>query len=483
MLMSKIVVLGVPGFGSNLAGIEDLPNLKKMQEDGIWGKVQGSLPSNSPTAWTCALSSRNPGAFGFWGISSRDTLSYDESKSIDVKTKDQRVKSLYTILPNLGQKVAILGVPITSPPPRIPGGYCISDSLEQDRAKGFTWPKTLVDEIRGLVGEYLLDTGPLSMEKDHALKTIYEMDSQRFSLLKYFMGKKQCDCVVAVITGMDKMARHFARYWDENHRKHEPDPRYKSAFRDYSLWLDKQIGEVRDALDESTVFLILSDHSTQRLEGKINLNEWLIQEGYMYLREYPSEPTAIEMLNVEWSKTKAWAMGTSGQVYINLKGRESDGTVDPSEYEKLLDELIGKLKEVPDEKGNLLKTRLFKRHEIYSGPFADYAPDLFVFFDEGRWKTTDLVGFGSRNLYSLDPSQTKEDGAEGMDGYFCLAGPGIPRKGEYVGASLLDMAPTVLDVMDLEIPSEMEGVSLSGKERTPEEEEALIQERLKFLGY
>lgn len=488
--MSKMVVLGIPGFSPRLTPgqTEDLPNLKRMQEEGIWGKMRGTVPSNSPTAWTCALSGRNPAVFGFWGISYRDTYTYEEATSVDSKTKDKRVNSLYTILPHLGQKVAILGVPVTSPPPRIPGGYSISDCLDQDVTKGFTWPKSLADEINRLVGEYVLDTcrareDTVSMEKGHALKKAYEMDTKRFSLLKHFTTQKQCDCVIAVMTGAETMARLFAGHSDERHWKDEPDLRCESALRDYALWVDRQIGDVRDTLDETTALLILSDRSVQKLEGKVNINEWLMKQGYLCLKEYPSEPTPLKSLGVEWSKTSAWATGTSGQVYVNLSGRESDGSVNPSAYERLLDELIGKLKELPDEKGNILKTTLFKRHEIYSGPFADFAPDLFVQFDAGRWKTDERVGFGEGKIHSYDPLQIQGESAEGMEGYFCLAGPAIPAKGEYVGASLLDVAPTVLDVMDLEIPPEMEGVSISGKERTPEEEEALIQERLKFLGY
>jgi predicted AlkP superfamily phosphohydrolase/phosphomutase len=334
-----------------------------------------------------------------------------------------------------------------------------------------------------LVGEFLFEQGdedPHPEERDRVFERICEIDEQRFTLVKHLLGKKQCDCVIAAFSGLHKLARLYNGGYDRNR---EQDPQRMSMLREYYRWLDRQIGEVRSALDPATVLLVVSVHNVERLDGEIHINEWLIQNGYLSVSQYPDEPTAIADVNVEWAKTKAWASGDSGQVYVNLKGREADGIVDSAEYETLLDELISRLKEIPDENGNPLNTRLFKRHEIYSGPFSQYAPDLFIAFDGCRRKCGEKVGFGSGSLYSSETAPISARGSDGLEGFFCIAGPGIPPKGEYVGASLLDVAPTVLDVMDLEIPGELEGVSVSGKKRTPEEEEALVQERLKFLGY
>jgi predicted AlkP superfamily phosphohydrolase/phosphomutase len=305
--MSKIILLGISGFDRGLAQtwLGDLPNLKRMQGEGTWGKIGGTVPSDCAASWTSVFSG----------------------------TREKRVSSLYNILPNLGQKVAILGIPLTYPPPRIPGGYSVASPVKP----GFTWPKSLEGEIHGLVGGLVPDedtAGSLpSGDKGGALERIRASDAKSFTLVKYFMGKKRCDCVLAVLEGAGEAASMSLEHRDQGL---SPVPE-SGMLRDYYRWLDGQIGEVREALDPSTVLMIVS-------EG------------------------------------------------------------------------------------------------------------------------------GSRE-------------AEGNEGFFCIAGPGIPSKGEYVGASLLDVAPTVLDVMDQGIPAEMEGVSISGKERSAEEEEALVQERLKFLGY
>ena len=323
------------------------------------------------------------------------------------------------------------------------------------------------------------------MEKDRVLKRIYDMDSQRFTLLKHFFGEKQCDYIFTVIMGCDRMPHLFYRYFDEQHRRYDSDPRYTNALHDYYVWIDKQIGEILGVLGGDGVLFVHSDHSVQRFDGRVNLNEWLIQEGYMVLHEYPSGLTPLMKLKVDWSKTKAWATGYTGQLYLNVKGRESQGIVDPDGYDGLLDELADKMIKIPDEKGKPLKTQIFKRKEIHSGPFAQYGPDLFIFFDECRWNISEMVGYGTGEVYSFDTPLGPDDGAHGFYGYFCIAGPGVPAKDEYVGATLLDVAPTVLDVMDLEIPKEMEGKSLLGNDKpaySPDAEKK-VRDRLKTLGY
>jgi len=142
--MSKVVVLGLDGFNPELVKgwLDDLPNLKKLQQEGIWGKMESSVPPIAPQTWTCAQSSRNPGVFGFWDFSYRDDFSYGQPKSIDCSVRDKRVNCLHKILPMIGQKVAIINVPLSWPPPRIPGGYSISSYMTPSLDRGFTWPES-----------------------------------------------------------------------------------------------------------------------------------------------------------------------------------------------------------------------------------------------------------------------------------------------------------------------------------------------------
>ncbi len=492
--MSKIIVLGLDGFSPELVEkwSSELPNLSKIQQDGVWGDIRSTVPPTAAQAWTSVRSGRNPGAFGFWDSTYRDDFTYGEPKQADSEAAD-RVDLLQKLLPKMGQRVAIINVPASWPPKKIPAGFCVTGPDTQDD-KNYTYPETLADEVKSLVGEYIFRVNEgglvcLQMEKDKVLKRIYDMDSQRFTLLKHFI-QKRCDHILAVLVGPERMAHNFYHYTDETHKRHDPDPKYKDALLAYYKWIGKNVGEVRESLPSDSVFIVMSAYGSQKLDGSINLNEWLIQEGYLVLSEYPTELSLPGELNVDWSKTKAWSTGSTGQLYLNVKGRETQGVVEADGSDKLLDELAEKLQAIPDENGQKLSTQIFKRDDIQFGPYVKYGPDMFIYFDECRFTTSDLVGYGKGKVYSADTPKGPDYAAHSPYGYFCMAGSRIPAKGKISGISLLNIAPTVLDVIGLPIPREMERPSLLAmlKEEkaaappSPKMEDK-VRSRLEALGY
>lgn len=207
----------------------------------------------------------------------------------------------------------------------------------------------------------------------------------------------------------------------------------------------------------------------------------------MTLYDYPSQPAKLKDLKVNWTRTKAWSTGSAGQIYLNLKGREPQGIVDSEEHDGVIDELVEKIEGIPDERGKSLNTRVFRRDDIHSGPYAEYGPDLFVSFDGYHWSTSELVGYGK--IYSFDIEQESDDSSHSLCGYFCIAGPGVPPGGELKGVSLLNSAPTVLDVMGLKIPEDMESPSIlemaQEKEeiKPPQKDKEAVRSRLDLLGY
>jgi len=479
--MARMLIVGLDGLNPELIRdwLDDLPNLKRMQQEGIWGEIESTIPPHPVPAWVSAQSSRNPGAFGFWSLRYRDEFYYDLPKVADCTIKEKRVEPLYKILARFGQKVAVISLPTTWPPPKIPGGYSVSCYMTPQEDTNFTWPTSFKDEIEKVVGKYIIDLQAkdyLQMNRQKLLNDIHIMDSQRCALLKYLISKKQCDFVWLVLTGPDRIG-HFCL------NKTSVD---KELLHEYYSWLDAQIGEVCAAINTDTFLLIHSAYSVQEFWGRINLNEWLVQEGYLVLENYPSKPTLLSQLKVNWAKTKVWAVENNlGQIYVNLKGREQAGSVDVEDYDVLLDEIANKLKMIENEEGNVLKVQVFKRRDIHFGPYAEYGPDLFVLFENGRWQTSELVGYGPGKIFSFDPVLLSEEGAHGPVGYFCLIGPGISAKGEQMNVSLVDIAPTVLELMDLKAPKEMEGKTIVSKEEiTVSSKEAdKVRSRLKFLGY
>jgi predicted AlkP superfamily phosphohydrolase/phosphomutase len=402
----------------------------------------------------------------------------------------ERVETLYTILPKFGKRVAIINLPVSYPPPIINNGYSISCFMTPTLDKQFVNPPELKEEITGIIGDYIIDASTSDMnyrvmDKDLVLKRIYDMDQQRFDLIEYFLTHKRCDYIFAVIMGTDRMPHLFYRYFDKNHVRFEKNDRYADALKNHYKFCDDNIGKISGMLDSETALLVNSDHSVQRLDGRINLNEWLLKEDYLVLKKYPDMLTPLRSCDVDWKNTRAWATGYTGQIYLNVRGREEYGIVEPKAYHEILDELSEKILTIKGPDGNTLNTTVFKRTDIHSGPYSRFGPDLFINFDECRWNISELMGFGKGEIYSYDTLLGADDGGHGQYGFYAMSGAGIPQLGE-IEAHLLDIAPTVLTVMGQTVPEDMEGsvlVKYEPQKVYSEEDEDEVKKRLAALGY
>ena len=488
----KVVHIGLDGLNPDLV-LEwraELPNLDSLMKEGIWGRIESTVPPITPQTWTCMMSGKNPGHFGFWNFTYRSDYTYAEPNLVNSKVVMERVETLYTILPRFGKKVAIINLPVSYPPPKIENGFSISCFMIPTLGKQFTNPPELKEEIIEIIGEYIIDastsdTNYRVMDKDVVLKRIYDMDKQRFDLTEYFISQKRCDYVFTVIMGTDRMPHLFYKYFDENHVRYEKSDKYKNALKNHYKFCDSKIGRIRDMLDSNTVMIINSDHSVQRLDGRINLNEWLLKEGYLRLNKYPEKLTPLRNCDVDWRNTRAWATGYTGQIYLNVRGREEYSIVEPKDYHNLLDELSEKMIDITDPKGRKLDTKVFKRTDIHSGPFSRFGPDLFINFDDCRWNISELIGHGKGELYSYDTLSGADDDGHGQYGFFVMAGAGVPKLGE-TEAHLLDIAPTVLTLMGQSVPEDMEGrilVKFESEKVYSEEDEDEVKKRLAALGY
>jgi predicted AlkP superfamily phosphohydrolase/phosphomutase len=253
--------------------------------------------------------------------------------------------------------------------------------------------------------------------------------------------------------------------------------------------LDSQIGSVLELLDEETIVLVVSDHGAQRLDGGIAINEWLIREGLLVLNEYPKTLTPFDKLNVNWSKTKVWSEGGYyARVFFNVQGREPQGVIPQSEYESFQNEMKARIESLQDDKGQPLRSLVFKPKELYRH-VRNVAPDLIVHFGELYWRSIGTVGHPNIHVQEND---TGPDGCNHAQyGMFILAAPNCPLNGEYKGARLLDIAPTLFDLAGHEIPETMQGRSLvAGMEKkistggsSGDEDERTIHDRLAGLGY
>src|SRR5437016_12380110 len=358
-----------------------------------------------------------------------------------------------------GKKSIIVGVPPNYPPRRI-NGISIGCFLTPDTVKNdFTYPPAFKSKINELVGEYPVDVKNFRTDRKDWLKDeIFKMSEKQWKVVHWLLKEQEWDYFHFVDIGLDRMHHGFWNYFDQKHVQFEPGNAYQNAIPEYYLWLDEQIGKALELLDEETLVLVVSEYGAQRLDGGIAINEWLIREGLLVLNEYPRTLTAFEKLNVNWSKTRVWSEGGYyARVFFNVQGRETNGVIPAGEYESFQDTMKAKFEALTDEKGQPLNSLVFKPKEIYNS-VRNVAPDLIVHFGGLLWRSIGSVGHPRVHVQENDTGPDACNHAQ--FGMFILAAPNCPLNGEYEGARLLDIAPTLLDLAGYEIPEAMQGQSL-----------------------
>jgi predicted AlkP superfamily phosphohydrolase/phosphomutase len=247
----------------------------------------------------------------------------------------------------------------------------------------------------------------------------------------------------------------FWKFMDPEHPKYERGNPFESVIEDYYVRVDQLIAGLLEDLPKDAVVLVVSDHGAKGMHGGICINEWLIQQGYLALKERPSTLTRFEQLPVDWSRTRVWGEGGYyGRVFFNVEGREPQGVIPRAEYESFRDRMIREIEAIPDHEGRPIGTRALKPCDLYQ-KCNGVPPDLLVYFGGLRWRSVGTVGHPSIHTFENDTGPDDANHAE--DGMFILSGPDIPEIGELQGARLLDVTPTVLSLMRVEVPAALQG--------------------------
>jgi len=263
--------------------------------------------------------------------------------------------------------------------------------------------------------------------------------------------------------GTDRIHHAFWSYMDAAHRNYEAGHSFEHVIREYYQFVDAEIGRVLELLDKDTTVLIVSDHGAKRMDGGICLNDWLIREGYLHLKTPPDGITPFSKANIDWTRTVAWGDGGYyGRIFINLKGREPGGIVLAADHERLLCELKEKIEQIPDDQGRPMGTKVYRPVDLYPR-VENVAPDLFVYFGNLHWRSIGTVG--NPAIHTFENDTGPDDANHGQQGMFIAApSPGVSldvmRGEELIGASLLDIAPTILEILGHSVPADMEGRSL-----------------------
>lgn len=553
----KVFVLGLDGATwdilTPLAEAGQLPNLARLMSQGASGELKSVFPPLSPVAWTGVMTGKNSGKHGIF-----EFLEFDHNPRGGRVNSSRAIKAelVWEIAGRHGKLGVAGGVPMSYPPRKAPGFY-LGDFLSPPDAADFsTDPKIFAELEKHLGGPYrpwstaVRDGG----REAHALAELSDFLDHHLKSVRFLMDRCPWDLFVYDLMATDRAQHELWHAWDTTHSAAKG--RDLSAIREgfIGFWkrLDDGIGEIAGALPPDTALILMSDHGFGPIEWYVNFNVWLLERGFIALEDSAyvrqkhwcykrgitpewfykmmarmglaesrvgrfrgKQMTWIDRLadtaflskrHVDWSRTRAYSQGNFGQIFINQRGRQPHGCVAPEDVRPLLDDLKAQLLEIPHpETGEPLVERVLEREDLYDGPYSPTAPDLTVVLGDWRYRTIGLYDFTTHKVISPAFGPT---GDHRMEGILVASGPAFTTGAAPVDANLLDIAPTVLHLLGVPVPADMDGrvlveilnpdvVPLPGERESADattnrepvsvaytaEEDAAIQQRLADLGY
>lgn len=466
MKNERVLVIGLDCLTPQLVFeryIGRLPNLRSLMQAGYWGRLRSCDPPITVPAWSCMVTSKDPGQLGFYGFRNRTDYSYEGlafANSLAV-----REPTLWNILSKNRRDSVLVGIPQTYPVKPL-RGHLVTGFLAPDNQSEYTYPSELKQEVEKVADGYIIDVKDFRTDdKDWLLRQVYEMTEKRFRVVRHFLKTKPWDFFMFVEMGPDRLHHGFWRFCDPEHRLYQDGNPYRNVLEDYYVFLDRKVGEILAEVDlKKTVVLVVSDHGAKKMQGGICVNEWLRREGYLVLRADPARSSRLKMEEIDWKATKAWGEGGYySRIFFNVRDREPQGVVPPSDYERFRSEIKERLEALGDDEGRPIGTVLHRPQDLYR-ECRNVPPDLIAYFGDLDWRSVGSVGMDSIHTFENDTGP--DDANHDRFGVFVLADPGLPdsqRGRKLEGITLYDIAPTVLESLGIRPPEDMIGASIRKK--------------------
>jgi predicted AlkP superfamily phosphohydrolase/phosphomutase len=430
-----------------------LPTLTRLAAAGAWGRLRSCDPCITVPAWMSMMSSRDPGVLGFYGFRNRVDYSYD--KLAFANSKSVKEPLLWDYLGKGGKQSILLSVPQTYPP-RPVNGCLVTDFLTPSTSVQWTYPPELKQELTQEFGEYLFDVPNFRTDDKARLKAdLFRMTEQRFAVARHLVTTRDWDLFMMVEMGTDRVHHGFWKFMDPTHPKYERGNPFENVIEEHYILVDSLIEELLELLPPETAVLLVSDHGAKGMAGGICINEWLIRQGYLVLKERPKELTRFDKLQVDWTRTRAWGEGGYyGRVFLNVAGREPQGVIPRTECTSFRDRLIQEIEAIPDDHGKPIGTRAMKAEDLYQ-QCNGVPSDLLVYFGNLHWRSVGTVGHPGIHTFENDTGPDDANHAE--YGIFIFAGPKIRPLGQIEDRHLMDITPTVLTMMGQAVPPQLQG--------------------------
>jgi predicted AlkP superfamily phosphohydrolase/phosphomutase len=450
----RLLLIGLDGATPELAlgaWRTELRTLHMLTDRGVRGRTQSSTPTASLPAWLSLLSGQDPGQLGIYTTAPRQPHSYALPAPLD--SRAIREPRLWDMLGAAGKHIGVVGAPATTPAPQV-HGHLIGDRITSDGSA--IYPPSL----RQQVATWLEDDPTPSLADDDEIGRVvgsaYARTEQRFRLARRLLARDTYDCFVLYDDGIAAVQRVLWDALDPTHRRYRPDHPSAAVISAFYRFVDEQIADMLELIDDNTIVALVSACGAQALDGELALNDWLIAHGDLVLGARPDRPATLDECDVDWERTRAWA-GAGGAIYLNIAGREPRGTIPAAEADGAAEDLAARL-------GALSAADMQPSVKAYS-PAALYsavrgsAPDLLAICTQPGWRPSALVGHASPWVHT--GAVPMDAACESSSGLMVIYDPHSPSDGqELTGATIYDIVPTLLALLGQPIPSRLRGRAL-----------------------
>ncbi len=506
---TKVLVIGLDGATSELIDrwVEEdkLPNLKQVMQKGVYGKLRSVYPPKSPAAWTTFATGYNPGKHGVYDFRNYDNTRYSCIAETIVDSNAFAGKTIWDIVGAAGQKVGVVTVPVTYPAWKV-NGFMISGYPTPDEGKSYSYPPELAQTIPPLIGDSSLFKSAMREQLLEEMKRLVYLCTD-VSISQ--MQKDDYGLFIMVVGATDRAHHDWWKFIDPSHPAYEPEEArlYGHLIQETYRVADECIGKFLEAIDDDTTVIIMSDHgggahplyyfntnyflrtlsliqpSRRAMKKKGGLRDIFKQFYRTRIRRFPylekvyrrlpqalkkmatelDSQTMMDLDAIDWKHTKAYRFPMYPPVegiMINVAGRQPEGCVQPGEeYEAIRTQILKDVCSLRDPRtGESIVLEAYRREELYHGECTEMAPDI-ILVTQDCYKG----GAGIDELVSDVPLDvlTKLSGVHRMDGIIFAQGPHIRRNTKIERAELINVAPTILYLLGLPIPSDMDGKPLS----------------------
>lgn len=420
-MVRKLLVIGLDCVPPNLLYKEfkeELPNISMLLDDGYKAEMKTTNPPITIPAWAVMTTGKSPGELGIYGFRHRIKGKYNDFYIVN--SRYIKTPAIWDVIGRKDLKSIVVGVPPSYPPKPIKG-YMVSGFITPGPESRYTFPITLKRTLEKSFGKYIFDVVYRSEDKDRIVEELWKMTMQHFKIYSYLASKDWWTLMMFVEIGTDRVHHAFWGYMDKEHHKYTPGNKYEKIIEEYYKLVDEKIGELLKNVPKDTVISIVSDHGAKRMKGAFVINQWMIKEGYMKLQKSVGQGTELKDAPVDWKNTLAWGWGGYyARIFLNVKGREPYGIIEPEDYEHYRDELKEKIQRIRGPNGEEWKTKVYRPEELYPVVRGD-PPDLIVYFDDLYWRSAGTLGWPT--MYLKENDRGPDDAVHDWIGVFTLYDP------------------------------------------------------------